>query len=81
MLQPHEFKVHLEFFGDQHWDGGVGALAHFDIGHDQDDLAIGCDADEGVGREAVNAGRCRIAAGRGQSQTEHQAAARGCCGQ
>jgi hypothetical protein len=38
MFQPYLIQVHLELFGDQHRDGGVGALAHFDVGHDQHDL-------------------------------------------
>ena len=51
MFQPHLFQVHLQLFGDQHRDGGVGALSHLDIGHGQDDLPIASDADERVGRE------------------------------
>ena len=57
MLQPHLFQVDLQLLGDQHRDRGVGALAHFDIGHGQDDLPIVCDADEGIGREAIGFGR------------------------
>ena len=51
VLQPHLVEVHLQLFGDQHRDRRIGALAHFDIGHGQDDLAVTSDADEGVGRE------------------------------
>ena len=40
MLQPHLLQVHLQLFGDQHRDRGVGALAHLDIGHGQDDLPV-----------------------------------------
>ena len=77
MLQPHLRQVHLELFGDQHRDGGVGALTHFDIGHGQDDLAIRSDPDERVGSEAVI--RCfGIAAGNRQVETEHQSPACGC---
>ena len=76
MLQPHVFKVHLKFFDDQHRDGGVGALAHFDIGHDQDNLPVTADADEGVGRE-VGAGRLGNVACERQAQAQHQAAAGG----
>jgi hypothetical protein len=52
-------------------------LAHFDIGHGQDDLPIVCDADEGIGREAIGVGRFGFAIGQGQAQAQHQAAARG----
>ena len=51
MFQPHLLQVDLQLLGDQHRDGGVGALAHLDVGHGQDDLPIGSDADEGIGRE------------------------------
>ncbi len=51
MFQPHLLQIHLQLFGDQHGDGRVGALAHLDIGHGQDDLPIASDADEGIGRE------------------------------
>ncbi len=77
MLQPHLFQLHLQLFGDQHRDGGIGALAHLHIGHGQDDLPIGRDADEGVGREAIGAGRLRFAICERQGQAQHQAAARG----
>ena len=56
MLQPDLAEVHLQLLGDQHRDGCVGALAHLDIGHGQDDLPVAFDADEGVGREAIGAG-------------------------
>ena len=48
MFQPHLFQVHLQLFGDQHRDGGVGALAHLDVGHDQRDLTVRIDTDECV---------------------------------
>jgi len=51
MFQPHLLQVHLQLFGDQHRDGGIGALAHLDIGHGEDDLPVASDADEGIGRE------------------------------
>ena len=57
MLEPHLLQVHLQLFGDQHRDRGVGALAHLDIGHGQDNLPVAADADEGVGREAIGGGR------------------------
>ena len=75
MFQPHLLQVHLQLFGDQHRDGGVGALAHLDIGHGQDDLPIAADADEGVGRETVGSGRFGLAAGERQAEAQQQAAA------
>ena len=51
MFEPHLLQVHLQLFGDQHRDGGVGALPHLDIGHGQDNLPIAADAHEGVGRK------------------------------
>ena len=77
MLQLHLFQVHLQLFGDQHRDGGVGALAHLDIGHGQDNLPIAFDADEGVGREAIGIGRFGITVCERQAQAQHQASARG----
>ena len=77
MLQPHLFQVHLQLLGDQHRDRGVGALAHLDIGHGQDDLPVAFDADEGVGRKAIGAGRFRLAVCERQTEAQHEAAARG----
>ena len=77
MLQPHLFQVHLQLFGDQHRDGGIGALAHLDIGHGQDDLSVAADADEGVGHEAIGADRFGFAVCERQAQAQHQAAAGG----
>jgi hypothetical protein len=77
MFHPHLFQVHFQLFGDQHRDRGIGALAHLDIGHGQDDLPIACDADEGVGHEAIGAGRLGFAVRKRQAQTQHQASARG----
>jgi hypothetical protein len=77
VLQPHLLEVHLELFGDQHRDRGVGALAHLDIGHGQDDLAVAPDADEGVGRETIGVGCRRIAVCGRQAQAQQQASAHG----
>ena len=77
MLQLHLLQVHLQLFGDQHRDGGIGALAHLDIGHGQDNLPIAFDADEGVGREAIGVGRFGFAVCERQAQAQHQASARG----
>ena len=73
MLQLHLFQLNLQLFGDQHWDGGIGALAHLDIGHGQDDLPVASDADEGIRREAVR--RFGNAVCERQAQTQHQASA------
>ena len=55
---------------------GVGALAHLDIGHGQDDPSVAPDADEGVGREAIGAAASARRCER-QAQAQHQASARG----
>jgi isoquinoline 1-oxidoreductase subunit alpha len=68
MLQPDLFQVHLQLFGDQHRDRGIAALAHLDIGHDQDDLPITSDADEGIKREAI--GRFGVAVCDRQAQAQ-----------
>ena len=75
VLHPHLFQVHLQLFGDQHRDGGIGALAHLDIGHGQDDLPVALDANEGVGHEALGGGRFGISVCGRQVQAQHQAAA------
>ena len=74
MLQAHLIKAHFQLFGDQHRDRGVGPLAHLDIGHDENDLAVVLNADEGVGREAVFARRAGFTVGERQAQAQHQAA-------
>src|SRR5689334_9353065 len=48
MLELDLVQAHLELFGDQHRDRGVGTLPHLDIRHRENDLAIAADADEGV---------------------------------
>ncbi len=74
MLEPHLLQLHLQFFGDQHGDGGVVALTHLDIGHGQDDLSVAADSDEGVRRKASVTGLgCDV--GERQAQAQHQAAA------
>jgi hypothetical protein len=78
MFQTHPFQVHLQLFGNQHRDGGIGPLPHLDIGHDQDNLAVGLDADEGIGREAVGDDCFGVAVCKRQVETQHEAAAR-CC--
>ncbi len=78
MFQLHLFQVDLQIFGDQHRNGGVGPLAHLDIGHSQDNLPVASDTDEGVGREVIRVGRFGFASCERQTQAQHQAAARGC---
>jgi hypothetical protein len=80
MLQLHLFQVYFQLFGDQHRDGGVGALAHLHIRHGQDNPPVASDADEGVGREAI--GLCRVGSAvcERQIQAHHQASARGRAG-
>ncbi len=75
MLQPHLIEADVELLGDQHRDRGVGALAHLHIGHGQDDLPVGFDPDEGIGREAL--GRLGFAGRKRQAHAQHQAAAGG----
>ena len=75
MLDLHLFEVHLQLFGDQHWDGGVGALAHLDIRHGQDNLPFAIDADEGVRHEIVGVSCIGFAVGKWQAQAQHQATA------
>src|SRR5262245_61639125 len=53
MLQPYLFQVDLKFLGNQHWDRGVGTLAHFNVGHGQHYLTIASNADERIGRESI----------------------------
>jgi hypothetical protein len=77
MLQPDLLQVHLQLFRDQHGDRGIGALTHLHVGHGQDNLPIALDADEGVGCEAIGAGRFGVAVCERQAQTQHQASARG----
>jgi muramoyltetrapeptide carboxypeptidase LdcA involved in peptidoglycan recycling len=62
MLQLHLLQVHLQLLGDQHRDGGIGALAHLDIGHGQHNLPIAADAHERVRRETIGVGGWRCAA-------------------
>jgi hypothetical protein len=77
MFQPHQFQVDLQLFGDQHRDGGIGALTHLDIGHGQDDLPVAVDADEGVRHEVIRVSRFGFAAGERNTQAQKQAAAGG----
>ena len=77
MFQPHLFEIDFELFGDQHRDGRIGALAHLDIGHRQDDLPVGFDADEGIRREACGVGGFGFER---QAQAQHEASACGCAG-
>ena len=69
MFEPHLLQVHLQLFGDQHRDRGVGALPHLDIGHGQDDLAVAADADEGIRHEIF--GLSGFASAERQAETQH----------
>jgi hypothetical protein len=80
MLQLNLFQINVQLFGDQHGDRGIGALAHLDVGHGQDNLPVAADADEGVRREAVGASGFGFAICKRQAQAQQQASARGCCG-
>ncbi len=44
-------QIDLELLGDQHGHGRVRGLAHFHLGHGQDDRAIRLDAHDGTGLE------------------------------
>jgi hypothetical protein len=77
MFHLHLFQVHFQLFRDQHRDGGIGALAHLDIGHGQDNLPIVVDANECVRCEAIGVGRFDITIWERQAQAQNQASARG----
>ena len=77
MLEAHLIEAHVQLFGDQHRDRGVGPLAHLDIGHDENDAPVAPDADEGVWREGLRVGRAGFAGAERQAQAQHQAAAGG----
>jgi hypothetical protein len=51
MLDPHPVPVRIELFRQDHRDGGVGALAHLDLRHDERDFPLPVDPDEGIRRE------------------------------
>jgi hypothetical protein len=71
--------VHLEKTGyvDQHWDPGVGAPTHLNVGHSQNNLSIALNANEGIGHQAIDVGPFGTAVCERQRQTQHQTAARG----
>ena len=73
MLQLHLSQVHLQLFGNQHRDGGIGALAHLDVRHREYNGTIRSDADEGVGRETI--GRFGIAVCEWKAETQQQTSA------
>jgi len=78
VLQLNLFEIHLQLFGNQHRDRGVGALTHLDIGHDEDNPTIAFDTNDRVGGEAIGIGRSGFAVCDWQAQAQHQSAAR--CG-
>src|ERR1700730_13101084 len=78
MLDPDETPIRIQLLRQDHRDGGVGALDHLDLRHDQCGLAGMMDADEGVGRDlaGVIVGRLlRLVRGvERQADREHEAA-------
>src|ERR1700760_4555778 len=51
MIDRDAVERHVEFFGDQHGQRGINALTHFDLRHDQHDLAALVDLHESIRRE------------------------------
>jgi hypothetical protein len=76
MFEPHLLQVHLQLFGDQHRDRGIGPLTHLDIRHREDDMPVSVNADEGVWRESIGICGFGFAASDRQCQAQHQAVAR-----
>ncbi len=48
VLEDDLVEPDLQFLRQQHGQRGVGALSHLDHRHDQGDLTLAIDADEGV---------------------------------
>ena len=46
-------QIHFQLFGEEHRQGGVGALPHLDLVHDEGHAPLTVDADKSVGREGV----------------------------
>jgi hypothetical protein len=71
-------EIGIELVGEDHGDGGIDALAHFHLRHDQRGLAGMIDADEGVRRKLAGGvvGRLlRLVGGfERQAECEHEAA-------
>ena len=57
LLQPHLRQRHVEFFGHQHGQGRVHALAHFTARHGQHHGAVLCDLDPAVQGHLVLGGQ------------------------
>jgi hypothetical protein len=77
MLQPHLTQGHLQLFRNEHRYGGVSALPHLDVRHDQRHRAIATDANESVRRKTVRPCGCRVAEESGQTKAKHETAACG----
>ena len=56
MFEMDLAQIHLQLFGEEHRQGGVGALPHLDLVHDEGHAPLTVDADKGVGREGVRRG-------------------------
>ncbi len=50
-LEGHLIESRVEFLRQDHGDRCINSLTHFDLRHDERDLAMGVDANEGIGRE------------------------------
>ena len=53
VLDLHLAEFHLQFLGNEHGHGSIGALAHLHLAHDQRYAAIAADTQKGVGRKVV----------------------------
>ena len=76
MLELDRGELHLELLGDEHGDGGIGALPHLHLRHDHCHLAAGVDANEGIRSEDIGCGLA-IAPEHRQADTQQQPAAGG----
>ena len=76
MLELDRGELHLQLLGDEHGDGGIGALPHLDLGHDHGHFPVGVDADEGIGGEDPRR-RGGLAGEGGQADAQQQPAAGG----
>ena len=81
MLQRYRGEIGIELVGEDHGDGGIDALAHLHLRHDQRGLAGMIDTDEGVRCElAGRIVRRLLRLVRGlyrQAEGEHEAAGQG----
>src|ERR1700733_1187757 len=73
VFERHARKIRVEFFRQYHGHGGVYALAHLDLRHDERNPAVPVDANEGVGCKTRVRGRSAVS--HGQVEGNHQTAA------